>query len=123
MTTLAFFALLLVVHYWVDFSIQHDFIAKGKNPAAPLPGIPWYHVMFAHALHHGGALGAIVWLFTHDIGLALALGTAEVIGHFAIDWSKCTSRLGSGEAAFNADQALHLAMKVVLGLIAVLAYH
>jgi hypothetical protein len=90
---------LIVSHAVCDYPLQGDFLARGKNHKNPIPGIPWWHCLLAHALIHGG-------------GVALAtgsvpLGIAEVVIHCAIDYGKCDGRYG-----MHVDQALHIICKV-----------
>ena len=47
---------LVVAHFLCDFPLQGDFLAKAKNPEAPLPGVPWQWAMLAHAAIHAGAV-------------------------------------------------------------------
>jgi hypothetical protein len=101
---------LLVGHALADYPLQGDFLARGKNAAAPLPGVPWPTILLAHAAIHGGFVGYLtgsVWL-----------GLAEFVVHAGIDHAKCTGRFGTGERAFNIDQGLHVACKVLWVLIA-----
>lgn len=96
---------LLIGHAVADYPLQGDFLARGKNHRNPLPGVPWYQCLGAHALIHGGA----VLLITSSVFLALA----EIAIHAAIDYLKCDGRYG-----FNTDQMLHVACKLVwFGLI------
>lgn len=106
------FLALLVGHALADYPLQGDFLAKAKNRANPIPGVPWIHGLLPHAAIHGGFVGAItgsVWL-----------GLAEFVVHCLIDDAKCTGKFGSDPArAFNIDQALHVACKVVwVGILA-----
>jgi hypothetical protein len=98
--------LLLVWHALADYPLQGDFLAKAKSRSAPIPGVPWYQALGAHALIHAGG----VVLLTGS----LMLGVGELIAHFLIDDAKCRGRIG-----FNTDQALHVACKVVWAGIAV----
>lgn len=107
MDVITVLAKLVIGHAFADFPFQSDFMAKAKNrhsPPTPPPGAVlqpiWPIVLTAHAVVHG----AFVWWAT---GL-LALGVAEVIAHWLIDFGKCESRYG-----IWTDQALHLACKVV----------
>ena len=97
---------MLAAHALCDYALQGDFMAKAKNRANPIPGVPWYQPMGAHALIHGAAVGLIT-------GNALVAGW-EAITHFWIDDSKCVGRFG-----YNTDQALHVACKVAWALIVV----
>lgn len=99
MQALELFGLLVAAHALADYPLQGDFLARAKNEAAPLPGVPWYQAMAAHCVIHGAAVGLLT-------GSAL-LALMEAAAHFAIDRAKCRGRIG-----FNADQALHLACKM-----------
>lgn len=91
---------LIAAHALCDYPLQGDFLSRAKNRAAPIPGVPWYQAMAAHAAIHAGAVA----LLTGSVWLALA----EFAAHAVIDDLKCRGRL-----SFNADQALHLACKVL----------
>lgn len=106
MTGFELFAALIISHAIADYPLQGDFLAKAKNRAAPIPGVPWQQALAAHASIHAGA----VWLITGSIWL----GMAELIAHAIIDDAKCRGRL-----SFNTDQALHIACKVLWVVIAV----
>ena len=90
---------LLAGHALADYPLQGDFLARAKNRLAPIPGVPWWQALGAHAILHG-ALVAIVtgiaWLFV-----------AEAVIHALTDDAKCRGRL-----TFNQDQAIHLTCKV-----------
>lgn len=92
------FLLLLAGHGVADYPLQGDFLAKGKNHKAPLPGIPWWQCLIWHAAIHGGAVGLIT-------GSAL-LGVCEFAIHCLIDYGKCDGWFG-----FNVDQLLHVLCK------------
>lgn len=94
------FVLLLMAHCLADYPLQGDFLSKAKNPKAPIPGVPWYQAMGAHAMIQGG--------FVYIIMGSLLLGMLEVVAHFVIDCAKCQGRL-----SFNQDQALHVACKLL----------
>lgn len=104
--------LLLSGHALADYPLQGDFLARGKNFRAPLPGVPWYQCLVAHALIHGG----MVVLTTRSV----TLGISETILHCWIDHAKCYGVFGEGHRAFNIDQGLHVACKVMW---AVAAFH
>lgn len=91
--------LLLAAHCLCDYPLQGDFLAKAKNRVAPLPGVPWYQALGAHALIHGGAVALLTGVWW--------LGLAEALAHAAIDDGKCRGKL-----SFNQDQALHVGCKV-----------
>ena len=91
---------LLVGHAVCDYPLQGDFLARGKNRRKPLPGIPWYQCLMAHALIHAGA----VMLVTNRLDLAVG----EFMAHLLIDHWKCDGQFG-----FNADQALHVMFKAI----------
>lgn len=90
--------LLIGAHFLCDYPLQGDFLARAKNRAAPIFGVPWYQAMLAHAPIHGLAVGLITghwWL-----------GVAEVVFHFVIDDEKCI-----GKISFNGDQLRHIVCK------------
>lgn len=92
--------LLFAGHALCDYPLQGDFLAKGKNHKAPLPGIPFYHCLLAHALIHAG----MVYLVTHSVWMAWA----EFLIHTLTDYAKCDGLIG-----FNQDQAIHYACKIL----------
>lgn len=98
------FALLLGWHALADYPLQGDFLARAKNRAAPIPGVPWYQAMGAHVAIH--ALG--VWLITG----VWWMGAIEAVAHFATDDAKCRGKIG-----FNTDQFLHIALKTAFAVI------
>jgi hypothetical protein len=93
-------AALLAGHALADYPLQGDFLARAKNRANPIPGVPWYHGLLPHAAIHAGMVGLITG--------SLALGLAESVAHCIIDDSKCMGRI-----SYNLDQALHVICKVV----------
>lgn len=105
MSVLHLFGALVAAHAVCDYPLQGDFLARAKNPAAPIPGVPWVWAMSAHCAIHAGAVG---WLTG-----SLALALFEFAAHFAIDVAKCRGRI-----TFGQDQGLHLLCKatIVLGL-------
>lgn len=97
---LCLFFWLLVGHAFVDYSWQTDFIAVGKNRNLNdgSKGIPWYYIMSAHALMHGGAVGLLSgWI---------VLGALETVLHFVIDYAKCEKWIN-----FHQDQLAHVLCK------------
>lgn len=111
MSGLSMLAALIAAHAVCDYPLQGDFLAKAKNRAMPIPGVPWWQALGAHASIHGGAVGLITGIWW--------LGLLEAAAHFIIDDLKCTGRLGSGAKAFNLDQLGHLICKIVWVIIAV----
>jgi len=91
---------LLAAHGVCDYPLQGDFLARGKNHKAPLPGVPWYQCLFWHAMIHAGAVALITG--------SLWLGLAELVAHLLIDYGKCDGWYG-----FNVDQALHIICKLL----------
>ncbi len=87
------------------YPLQGDFLSKAKNRANPLPGVPWYQALSAHAIIHGAAVGYIT--------KSPALGVAEMIVHAITDDLKC-----NGKLSFNQDQAIHLACKALWAAVA-----
>jgi len=97
--------LLLVAHAIADYPLQGDFLARAKNRTAPIPGVPWWQALGAHALIHAGGVGIVTGSAT--------LGACEFFAHWAIDDSKCCGRL-----TFNQDQGLHFVCKVAWAALA-----
>lgn len=85
-------------HFLIDYPGQGDFISKAKNRYNPVPGVPWYQAMSAHAFMHGFA----VWFMTGSFIFFLI----EFVAHFIIDDLKC-----AGKLSFNQDQFLHIMLK------------
>lgn len=106
MNGLELFAALVIAHAVCDYPLQGDFLARAKNRALPIPGVPWFQALGAHALMHAGA----VWLLTGSIWL----GVVEFVAHSLIDDAKCTGKIG-----FNTDQALHVVCKAVWAIITI----
>lgn len=96
---------LLVSHAVVDFPLQGDFLARGKNHRAPLPGVPWIVCLVAHAHICGGAVALVTGSWQ--------LGVAEAVVHAITDFAKNEGWLGIGETGFVADQLIHVACKLV----------
>jgi hypothetical protein len=94
------FGALVAAHALCDYPLQGDFLARAKNRTLPIPGVPWYQALGAHAVIHGGAVALLT-------GMPL-LGVAETLAHAAIDDAKCTGKIG-----FNTDQALHIVCKAL----------
>lgn len=104
-----FFAL-LIGHAVCDYPLQGDFLARGKNRFSPLPGIPWYWCMGAHAAIHAGA----VWALTG----AWWLGALELIAHWWIDDWKCKANTTAVnpetlKLLFDRDQLNHITCKAM----------
>lgn len=99
------FIALLGAHWFFDYAGQGDFMAKAKNPTAPIPGVPYDQVLMAHAGIHGAAAALITgvwWVFC-----------LEYVAHYATDELKCR-----GVITYGLDQTIHIACKVVWVLIA-----
>lgn len=95
---------LLVGHALCDYPLQGDFLAKAKNRKTPLPGVPWIHGLFWHALIHAGA---VLLVTGRPLFAALELGL-----HMVIDDAKCHSGLEPGRA-FHLDQYAHVLCKAL----------
>lgn len=93
------FALLVFGHALADYPLQGDFLARAKNRASPLPGVPWWQALAAHAVIHAGMVGLVTG--------SLALALIELAMHALIDDLKCTGKIN-----FNEDQMMHLLCKV-----------
>lgn len=102
------FILLIAAHALCDYPLQGDFLAKAKNMTSPIPGVPWWQAMWAHSAIHSGAVMLITGMWF--------LAVAEFAVHFATDWAKCR-----GMISFNADQAIHIACKVIWTLCLIVA--
>ena len=102
------FLTMVSAHAVADYPLQGDFLAKAKNRSAPIPGVPWYQALGAHAAIHGGA---VAWITGSP-----ALGVAETIVHAITDDLKCSGRL-----TYNQDQAIHIGCKALWAGIAALA--
>jgi hypothetical protein len=98
MTPFVMLLALVAAHALCDYPLQGDFLSKAKNRMAPIPGVPWWQAMWAHAAIHGGAVGLITGVWW--------LGLLETAAHFVIDDEKCRGRL-----SYNADQLAHLVLK------------
>jgi hypothetical protein len=105
MTFLSLFGALTAAHAICDYPLQGDFLARAKNRAAPIAGVPWYQALGAHAIIHGGAVALLT-------GIPF-LGLLEAAAHAFIDDLKCTGRIG-----FNVDQAAHIGCKLLWAAIA-----
>jgi hypothetical protein len=89
---------LLMAHALFDYPLQGDFLSKAKNRTAPIPGVPWWQALTAHAIIQGGAVALITgiwWLFI-----------AEALIHWLADDAKCRNRI-----SYNTDQAIHVLCK------------
>lgn len=106
--------LLLAGHALCDYPLQGDFLSRGKNAFNPLPGVPWYQCLWAHAMIQAG----MVYLVTGNHWLA----TAEWIAHWFTDYAKCAGTFGEGKRAFNIDQAIHVGCKILWAGLAVALY-
>lgn len=104
------FFTLCIGHALADFPWQGDFLSKGKNRVNPLPGVPWYWCLGAHAAINAG----LVWLITGSGSCAWL----EFVAHLGIDDMKCEGIFG-----FNVDQCLHLACKALWAAAAVYYIH
>lgn len=91
--------LLICGHALCDYPLQGDFLAKGKDHKAAIPGVPWWICLIAHAMIHGG----MVMVITNN----LWAGLAETVVHIVIDYAKCDKLIG-----FTTDQALHIGCKI-----------
>lgn len=97
--------LLLAAHALADYPLQGDFLAKAKNRTAPIPGVPWWQALGAHALIHAGFVALITGIWW--------LAISEFAIHWITDDAKCRGRV-----SYNQDQAIHIACKLAWWLIA-----
>lgn len=98
------FGALIAAHAVCDYPLQGDFLAKAKNRTAPIPGVPWYQALGAHAIMHGAAVALIT--------KRPILGVAEAIIHAITDDAKCRGKL-----TFDQDQAIHAGCKALWALL------
>lgn len=96
---IALFFKLIIGHFLADYPLQADFLAKAKNHKLPIPGVPFYQAIIAHAAIHAGT----VWVITGS-GY---LGICEFFLHSTIDYLKC-----DGKLTFNQDQIAHAICKL-----------
>lgn len=91
---------LVWIHLIMDYALQGNFMAKGKNPETEFYGVPWRTLLSSHAFLHAFPVAIITgsWL----------AGLGELIAHWGIDRLKC-----SGKITFNQDQMLHLVCKAI----------
>lgn len=102
-----FMAIALIAgHALADYPLQGDFLSKAKNRYAPIPGVPFWQALGAHAAIHGAIVAFITGLWF--------LFFVEFVLHWVIDDAKC-----QGKISFNTDQALHLACKAAWLIIAI----
>ena len=97
--------LLIGAHAFADYPGQGDFLSKAKNRTAPIPGVPWWQALGAHAAIHGAVVALITGLWW--------LAVAETVIHFVTDDAKCRGRI-----SFNTDQTIHLLCKVAWAVVA-----
>jgi len=92
---------LIATHFLCDYPLQGDFIGKFKCRKIQRDfGIPWWHLMTAHAFIHAGA----VLFITNNVYFVLF----ELIAHFIIDVLKC-----EGYTNIHVDQTLHIVCKIM----------
>ena len=63
MSPIVMLAALIAAHAVCDYPLQGDFLAKAKNRTMPIPGVPWWQALGAHAAIHGGAVGLITGIW------------------------------------------------------------
>ena len=96
---------LIVAHCLCDYPLQGDFLSRAKNRANPIPGVPWWQALGAHAIIHAGAVAWLTGIWW--------LGVLEFITHAITDDAKCQGRL-----SFNQDQFIHVLCKIAWTAIA-----
>lgn len=104
MPLLTLFLKLVIGHFVADYPLQGDFLSKAKNHKQPVPGVPFYQALIAHAAIQAG----MVWLITGS----LVAGSAEFLAHLMIDYAKC-----EGIISFNQDQIAHLLCKYIYAFV------
>ena len=100
---------MFIGHALADYPLQGSFLAAGKNRNgdcsiffgdSAVPKGLWIHALTAHSLIHAGA----VWVITGSA----ALGLAELVVHWIIDFIRCDELI-----SYNTDQMLHFLCKIV----------
>src|SRR3954471_1436820 len=97
--------LMLGAHALCDLPLQPARLSDAKRPGGD-PAFHWSAALAGHGLIHGLAVALVTGFWW--------LGLAEAIAHAAIDGAK-----GRGRVGMIADQALHLACKLIWALVAV----
>lgn len=83
--------LLIIGHFFVDYCLQSDWIAKNKGTD--------FYAMLGHTSAHA--------LFVYLVTGSYVLASAELICHTFIDTLKCDGRIN-----IHKDQCLHIVCKV-----------
>jgi hypothetical protein len=123
MNFICLFLLLCAGHALCDYSLQSDFIARGKNVNTAIPGMAWQQILLAHCLIHSGCVVVLVSLsriiagipLDHCYQLGTILGLLELIIHYSTDWAKCENAI-----TFNVDQSIHYTCKLAWALLSVI---
>lgn len=92
------FLSLVVGHCLADYPLQGDFLARAKNHRNPIPGVPWYQALTAHAIIQAGFVGVLTG--------SQALFWCELLAHWLIDFCK-----SEGLLSYNHDQVAHIVCK------------
>ncbi len=98
MEVIDLFILMIVGHILCDFSLQSDFIAKGK--LGKIEHVPGWFIMGCHCFLHA----ASIFLITSNPFLTLG----EFVAHYVIDNAKKYQVIG-----FLTDQFLHVYVKLI----------
>lgn len=102
------FVLLMIGHFWADFSSQNDFIAKFKSPIVEGKYNSWFiYCLSAHCAMHA--------LYVLIITLSFKLALIMFITHFLIDVTKCLNKI-----SFHGDQILHF---MIIAIISYMFYY
>ncbi|MEB3334316.1 MAG: DUF3307 domain-containing protein [Cyanobacteriota bacterium] len=96
---LSLLSLLCMAHFFCDFGLQSDRMAREKCPGQDQT-LHWGWWLTAHAATHGLAVALLS-------GVPF-LGVAETAIHALIDYNKCVGRF-----TLRTDQLLHLACKAL----------
>lgn len=101
------FFILVFVHLLMDYPLQSDFVAKGKNHLKPFDGVNPYLLLASHSFMQ--AMG--VYLVTLNPFFAFI----EFVIHGYIDYLKSDMQI-----SFTTDQMLHIGLKVIFAILFVL---
>lgn len=97
------FLYLVFAHLLLDYPLQGDYLARGKNRFTSFPGVPWQTLMLSHSFLQAGG----VFIVTGSLAAMLF----EFITHTLIDIFKCEKYFDH-----NLDQLLHIFCKFLIVL-------
>lgn len=102
---------MLLAHYFADYALQSDYVARTKAKAGT-PNSGGWHTLIAHSSHHALCAGIAGYLFANVTGAVLA-GFIIGVSHGIIDYQSAVKKRISP----NKDQALHITFAIITGLL------